>query len=83
MQLIKDFIAFLTGFRKFLMGILFMTVTLVLLIFGLVTGSEFISTNRDVVVAFMATNICAKMINTTKDWIKKKYGKRQETDEED
>lgn len=69
---IKDVVTFLTGFRKLSMGVLFMVVTLTLLLFGKVNGSEFITTNRDVIVAFMATNICAKIIGATKEWLKKK-----------
>lgn len=69
---IKELIHFLTGFRKLSMGVLFMAITLLLLFLGKVNGSEFISTNRDVVVAFFATNICAKLIGVTKEWIKKK-----------
>jgi hypothetical protein len=69
---IRDFVHFLTGFRKLTMGLLFMVVTLILLFLGKVSGSEFISTNRDVIVAFMATNVCAKIIGITKEWLAKK-----------
>jgi hypothetical protein len=70
--MIKDFISFLTGFRKFTFGILFVLVALGLLFSNKVTGSEVITTMRDVVVAFMATNVCAKIIGATTAWIKKK-----------
>ena len=69
---IKELVTFLTGFRKLSMGVLFMAITLTLLLFGKVSGSEFITTNRDVIVAFMATNVCAKIIGVTKEWIKNK-----------
>jgi len=72
MTKMKDFIHFLTGFRKMSMGLLFMSVTLMLLFLGKVSGSEFISTNRDVIVAFMATNIAAKLIEVTRTWLTKK-----------
>ena len=72
MSKIKDFVHFLTGFRKLFMGVLFMVVTLTLLIIGKVSGSEFITTNRDVIVAFMATNVAAKIIGVTKEWLAKK-----------
>jgi len=49
-----------------------MVVTLTLLWLGKVSGSEWITTNRDVIVAFMATNIAAKIIGATKEWLKKK-----------
>jgi len=72
MSRIKDMVQFITGFRKLTFGLAFMTITLVLLFLGKVNGAEFISTNRDVVVAFMATNICAKIIGATQQWLKKK-----------
>ncbi len=72
MSKLKDFVQFITGFRKLTFGLLFMGTALVLLFLGKVSGSEWISTNRDVVVAFMATNICAKIIGATREWLKKK-----------
>jgi len=72
MSKIKEWIQFLTGFRKLTMGVLFMGVTLLLLFLGKVSGSEWISTNRDVVVAFLATNIAAKIVGATQQWLKKK-----------
>jgi len=72
MSKIKDFVRFLTGFRKLSMGVLFMSITLVLLFLGKVSGSEFITTNRDVIVAFMASNVAAKIVGATVAWIKKK-----------
>ena len=72
MSRIKDFVQFITGFRKLAFGLAFMTVTLVLLFLGKVSGSEWITTNRDVVVGFMATNVCAKIIGATQAWLKKK-----------
>jgi len=72
MTVFKTFIHLLTGFRKLSMGVLFMSVTLSLLFLGKVSGSEFITTNRDVIVAFMATNVAAKIIGATKEWLKKK-----------
>jgi len=72
MSKIKEMIQFLNGFRKLSMGVLFMAVTLTLLFLGKVSGSEFITTNRDVIVAFMATNVAAKIIHATVEWIKKK-----------
>jgi hypothetical protein len=71
MSLLKNAITLVTGFRKLLMGLLFMLITLILLFLGKVTGSEFISTNRDVVVAFIAANVCAKIVNITKAWLAK------------
>jgi len=68
----KTFIRLLTGFRKLSMGVLFMVVTLTLLFLGKVSGSEFITTNRDVIVAFMASNIAAKIIGATIQWLKTK-----------
>ncbi len=72
MAKMKEWIQFLTGFRKFTFGMIFVVTALLLLVFGKVTGSEVITTLRDVVVAFMATNVCAKIIGATQSWIKKK-----------
>jgi hypothetical protein len=72
MHLAKNLLHLLTGFRKLLFGLIFMGVTLTLLIIGKVSGSEFITTNRDVVVAFIAANIGAKIIEVTRTWLTKK-----------
>lgn len=72
MSRIKDFVHLLTGFRKLSFGVLFMTVSLALLFIGKVSGSEWITTNRDVVVGFMMSNVAAKIVEATKTWLKKK-----------
>ena len=72
MSKIKEMINFLSGFRKFTMAIIFILVSLALLAMKFITGSEFISTTRDVVVAFMATNVGEHIIGAVKEWIKKK-----------
>lgn len=72
MATIKDVISFLTGFRKFTMAVLFLVIALILLVVHYISGSEFITTSRDVVVAFMATNVGEHIIGAVKQWITKK-----------
>ena len=72
MSKIRDFVSFITGFRKFTMGILFIVVALTLLALKQVEGALVMTTLRDVVVAFMATNVAAKIIGATQQWLKKK-----------
>jgi len=72
MSVFKTFVRLLTGFRKFTMGIIFIITVLVLLGFKQVDGALVVTTLRDVVVAFMATNVCAKIIGATQQWLKKK-----------
>lgn len=72
MNKIKHFLNFLTGFRKFTMAVIFLIIALVLLFIHYVTGTEFITTSRDVVVAFMATNVGEHIIKAVREWVKKK-----------
>ena len=72
MKLMGNLINFLTGFRKFTMAILFITVSLTLLLTRFITGSEFILTTRDVVVAFITANVGEHIVGAVKEWIKKK-----------
>jgi len=65
-------IQLLVGVRKLLVALLFMGVGLILLALNYVTGSEFISTSRDVVVAFMAINMGEHIAQTIAGWGKKK-----------
>ena len=72
MKLMGNLINFLTGFRKFTMAILFIAVSLTLLLTRFITGSEFILTTRDVVVAFITANVGEHIVGAVKEWIKKK-----------
>ena len=63
---------FLIGFRKFTYGMIFFSVTLILLLFELINGTDFIKYNSDVAVAFMATNIGEHIINITKQYLQDK-----------
>ncbi len=72
MAKMREFIRFLTGFRKFTFGMIFIIVVLILLTIGQVQGPLVVTTMRDVVVAFMATNVAAKIIGATQQWLKKR-----------
>lgn len=61
---------FMIGFRKLFYGVLFFTVSLILLLFDIVTGEEWIKYNSGVVTAFFATNIGEHLVNVGKDWVK-------------
>lgn len=69
MKKIKEW---MVGFRKFTYGILFFSVSLVLMLTGYVTGEEWIKYNSTVVTAFFATNVGEHIINIGKEWIKNK-----------
>ncbi len=72
MHWFKESLQYLTGVRKLFLGLTFMSITLTLLLVGYIDGTAFITTNRDVVVAFMTANVLGKLIHMGKEWVKKK-----------
>ena len=71
MSFLFSFKTLMVGFRKFLMGILFLLIAVVFRVFDLIDGAQFIDGTKTVVVAFFATNIGERMLDVGKDWIKK------------
>jgi len=65
-EMFKDF---LLGFRKFAMGAGFILISLVITLLGHLEAQIWAETGRDVVVAFMATNIGEHLIKAGKQWI--------------
>ena len=62
----------LIGLRKFTYGLIFLAISLILLMFDIVTGPDWIKYNKEVAVAFMATNIGEHLINLGKEYFKDK-----------
>jgi len=62
------------GVRKLFATLVFMGVTLALLWLKQVSGSEFIDCNKEVFIAFMATNVAEHIAKTISQWGKKKNG---------
>ena len=62
---------FLTGFRKWTMSIIFLTVAVVLLLTGFIPKETWLDNVSEVMVAFMATNVGEHIINAVKGWVKK------------
>lgn len=60
---------FLLGFRKFIMAAAFILISVVLLALGQVDGKTLVETSRDVVVAFMSTNLGEHLISATQKWL--------------
>ena len=60
---------FIVGLRKFTYGMVFLSVSLILLMFDIVEASDWIKYNKEVAVAFMATNIGEHLINLGKQYI--------------
>lgn len=67
---------FLIGLRKFAYGIIFLTVSLILLMFDIIEGTDWVKYNKEVAVAFMATNIGEHLINLGKTYINDKLIKK-------
>ena len=65
--MMKKFKEWMVGFRKFTFGILFFTISLILLMFGQITGADWIKYNAGVVTAFFATNVGEHIIGIGKD----------------
>lgn len=68
-------INFLTGFRKFAMGIIFLVVAVGLLLAGVIPADDWLKNVTAVVTAFMATNVGEHIINAAKHWIEQKNQK--------
>jgi hypothetical protein len=68
---LTKFVQVFIGIRKMLIVLVFMGVGLTLLGIKWITGTEFITTTRDVVVAFMATNLAVHLAEAFKSWGKK------------
>jgi len=62
---------FLVGSRKFLLAILFMSVSLFLLISGKIPAEDWLKHMTTVMVAFLGANISEHVIDMGKDWISK------------
>ena len=60
---------FIVGLRKFTYGIIFLTVSLILLMFDIIEGADWVKYNKEVAVAFMATNIGEHLVNLGKQYI--------------
>lgn len=67
---------YLVGLRKFTYGMIFLIVSLILLMFDIVEGQDWVKYNKEVAVAFMATNIGEHIINVAKTWVDDKLIKR-------
>ena len=65
-------LSFLIGFRKFTMGLIFFSTSLILLYFNVVTGSEWIQHNASVVTAFFATNVGEHLLKLGEQYFKDK-----------
>ena len=63
------------GVRKMIMGLIFMAIGLTLLGLKFINGTLFMETSRDVVVAFMATNLAEHIAEAIKNWSKNKNEK--------
>ena len=63
---------FLTGFRKWTMAVIFLTVAVLLLVTGVLPSSTWLDNVAEVMVAFMATNVGEHIINVAKEWVKEK-----------
>ena len=63
---------YLVGFRKWTMAIIFLIVAVSLLLLKEIPSKDWLSNVKDVMVAFMATNIGEHIINVGREWIKEK-----------
>lgn len=64
-------IQLLVGVRKMIVALIFMGVGLILLALNQFTGAEYLNASRDVVVAFMATNMVEHLAQRIGSWGKK------------
>lgn len=62
-------LVFLIGFRKFLMGGLFLLLTTWLLLMGMIPAVDWLQHTSTVVVAFMSTNVAESIISFAKEWV--------------
>ena len=68
----KDALKGLIGFRKFVYGIIFLSISLALLLSGHVSGADWIKYNSSVAIAFFSTNIGEHIIKIGKEYLQSK-----------
>ena len=69
---IRDFIAVLSGFRKFTIILLLMVTGIIFRLTDFITGAEFVELLRYTTVAFMAGNGIEHVTKAITEWVKKK-----------
>ena len=65
----------LTGYRKFTMAALFLTVAVGLLTAGVIPKDDWLKHVSSVMIAFMATNVGEHIISVGKEWVNGKLKK--------
>lgn len=75
MTIIRDFIAVLSGFRKFSIMTLLLITAIVFRSIDLVSGQEFVDLLKNTTIAFFSFNGIEHMTGAIKEWIKNKTGK--------
>ena len=69
---VQEWLGVLSGFRKFAMASIYLVVAIVLVLFGVIPETDWLSNTKDVMVAFMATNVGEHILNTVKQYLGKK-----------
>lgn len=70
LRIVKDFIGFLNGFRKWTIMASVLVIGSVFLIKKYLTGAEFVSLIVPCTIAFFGINGIEHMTSTIKDWLK-------------
>ena len=64
--------AAITGFRKFIVIMSYMSIMILFRVFDLVNGAEFASNLQLAVVAYCGANIGEHFVDAAKEWLKNK-----------
>ena len=75
---VEEFFAILTGFRKFVILLLALLVTIVFVISGHMSGSEFVDLHKIVIPAFMGANMLEHGKDVVMEMIKNKVGLKKD-----
>jgi hypothetical protein len=65
-----DFIALLSGFRKFTIMMLLIVVGIMFRIVGYVDGAEFVDLLKGTAIAFFTANVGEHIMGTIQEWVK-------------
>ena len=67
-----DFLGIFIGFRKFFVMTLIIVISLILLIFKILTGSEWVDLMKSTLIAFFASNGIENFTAAAKSWLSNK-----------
>lgn len=72
MSFMTDFFSLLSGFRKFVIMLLIIIVSIIFRVTNLISGAEWVDLLKDTVIAFMSFNGVEHLTGTITEWVRSK-----------